>query len=108
MNQISITFIFLGIATVFLIGNILRPDIVALMLLLGLGLTGILTPREAFSGFSRSDEDRRRHPTGRSNSLWYQWKREFCFTRRIGFGYCLAHTTDERCRSSDNSSSHRY
>src|SRR5512140_365769 len=54
MNQISITFIFLGIATVFLIGNILRPDIVALMLLLGLGLTGILTPREAFSGFSRS------------------------------------------------------
>jgi di/tricarboxylate transporter len=54
MNQIEITFILLGIATLLLIGNILRPDIVALMLLLSLGLSGILTPREAFSGFSRS------------------------------------------------------
>lgn len=54
MNQINITFILLGIATLLLIGNILRPDIVALMLLLGLGLSGTLTPREAFSGFSRS------------------------------------------------------
>lgn len=54
MNQIDITFILLGIATLLLIGNILRPDIVALMLLLSLGLSGILTPREAFSGFSRS------------------------------------------------------
>jgi di/tricarboxylate transporter len=54
MNQIDITFILLGVATLLLIGNILRPDIVALMLLLSLGLSGILTPREAFSGFSRS------------------------------------------------------
>jgi di/tricarboxylate transporter len=54
MNQIDITFIFLGIATLLLVGNILRPDIVALLLLLSLGLSGILTPREAFSGFSRS------------------------------------------------------
>ena len=54
MNQIDLTFILLGIATLLLIGNILRPDVVALLLLLSLGLTGILTPREAFSGFSRS------------------------------------------------------
>ncbi len=54
MDQINITFILLGIATLLLVSNILRPDIVALMLLLSLGLTGILTPREAFSGFSRS------------------------------------------------------
>jgi len=54
MSQITITFIILGIATILLIGNILRPDVVAVMLLLSLGLTGILTPREAFSGFSRS------------------------------------------------------
>lgn len=54
MNQIGITFLILGIATLLLLGNLLRPDIVALLLLLSLGLTGILTPQEAFSGFSRS------------------------------------------------------
>jgi di/tricarboxylate transporter len=54
MNQVEITFILLGIATLLLVGNILRPDIVALMLLLSLGLSGILKPQEAFSGFRRS------------------------------------------------------
>jgi len=54
MNSIEITFILLGVAALLLVGNILRPDIVALMLLLSLGLSGILSPREAFSGFSRS------------------------------------------------------
>src|SRR5512133_208039 len=54
MNQIEITFLLLGIATILLIGNILRPDVVALLLMLSLGLSGILTPQEAFSGFSRS------------------------------------------------------
>jgi di/tricarboxylate transporter len=54
MNQITLIFIFLGIAMLLLVRNILRPDIVALLLLLSLGLTGILTPQEAFSGFSRS------------------------------------------------------
>lgn len=54
MTQINITFLFLGIAAILLLGNILRPDIVALMLMLALGLSGILTPQEAFSGFSRS------------------------------------------------------
>lgn len=54
MTQIEITFLFLGIAIIILLGNILRPDIVALLLMLALGLSGILTPQEAFSGFSRS------------------------------------------------------
>lgn len=54
MTQIDITFLFLGIAILLLLGNVLRPDIVALLLMLSLGLSGILTPQEAFSGFSRS------------------------------------------------------
>src|SRR5512146_1674194 len=54
MHQIDLTFVFLGIAVLLLVRNILRPDLVALMLLLSLGLSGILTPQEAFSGFSRS------------------------------------------------------
>jgi len=54
MTQIDITLLFLGIAVLLLLGNILRPDIVALLLMLALGLSGILTPQEAFSGFSRS------------------------------------------------------
>ena len=54
MSQIGITLLFIGIAALLLLGNILRADIVALMLMLALGLSGILTPQEAFSGFSRS------------------------------------------------------
>ncbi len=54
MSQLDLTLIFLGIASLLLLGNILRADIVALLLMLALGLSGILTPQEAFSGFSRS------------------------------------------------------
>ena len=54
MTQIDITFLFLGVAAILLVRNILRPDIVALLLMLALGLSGILSPQEAFSGFSRS------------------------------------------------------
>ncbi|HLO17090.1 MAG TPA: SLC13 family permease, partial [Anaerolineales bacterium] len=54
MPQSLIVFLFLGIAALLLIGNILRPDLIALILMLALGLSGILTPQEAFSGFSRS------------------------------------------------------
>lgn len=53
MTPISLTLLFLGIAAILLLGNILRADIVALILMLALGLSGILTPQEAFSGFSR-------------------------------------------------------
>src|SRR5512144_3393784 len=54
MSQISLTLLFLGIAAILLLRNVLRADIVALMLMLALGLSGILTPQEAFSEFSRS------------------------------------------------------
>lgn len=53
MTQISLTLLFLGIAAILLLRNILRADVVALMLMLALGLSDILTPQEAFSGFSR-------------------------------------------------------
>jgi di/tricarboxylate transporter len=54
MSPIVIALVLLGIAAILLIGNILRADVVALMLMLALGLSGILTTQEAFSGFSRS------------------------------------------------------
>lgn len=53
MSPISLTFLFLVIAAFLLVKNIFRADIVALLLLLALGLSGILTTQEAFSGFSR-------------------------------------------------------
>ncbi len=54
MSQIGLTFLFLGVAAILLLSNVLRADIVALMLMLALALSGILSPQEAFSGFSRS------------------------------------------------------
>lgn len=54
MSQIAITFLLIGVAVLILLGNILRADVVALMLMLALGLSGILTSQEVFSGFSRS------------------------------------------------------
>lgn len=53
MSQINLTLLFIGIASILLLGNILRADIVAVMVMLSLGLSGILTPQEAFSGFGR-------------------------------------------------------
>jgi di/tricarboxylate transporter len=52
--QIITTLSLLFVASLLLLGNVLRADIVALMLMLALGLSGILTSQEAFSGFSRS------------------------------------------------------
>ena len=49
-----ITFIILGIAILFFLSDRLRPDMVALLVMLALGLSGILTSQETFSGFSRS------------------------------------------------------
>ena len=54
MSLISLTLIFLAIAALLLLTNILRADIVALMLMLAFGLSGVLSPQEAFSGFGRS------------------------------------------------------
>jgi di/tricarboxylate transporter len=46
--------VLLGVAIVFFITEWLRADLVALLLLVALGVTGILTPQETLSGFSRS------------------------------------------------------
>ncbi len=44
----------LALAVLFFITEWLRADLVALLLLTALGITGILTPQETLSGFSRS------------------------------------------------------
>src|SRR5512135_613106 len=49
-----LTLILIAIAAALLLSNTWLADIVALLLMLALGLSGILTPQEAFSGFSRS------------------------------------------------------
>ena len=54
MSPMSLTLILIGIAAVLLLRNVWRADIVAVLLMLALGLSGILTAQEAFSGFSRS------------------------------------------------------
>lgn len=53
-TQIVITFIILIVALVLFFTDKIPADLVALLVVVALGLTGILTPQEAFSGFSRS------------------------------------------------------
>jgi di/tricarboxylate transporter len=48
-----ITLAIIAVAAVLLISERLRPDLTALLVILGLSLTQVLTPDEAFSGFSR-------------------------------------------------------
>ena len=50
----SITFVILIIAILLFVSDRLRPDLVALLTMLALGLSGVLTSDETFSGFSRS------------------------------------------------------
>ena len=50
----SITLIILAIAIVLLVSNILRADLIALLVMMSLGLSGVITASEVFSGFSRS------------------------------------------------------
>jgi di/tricarboxylate transporter len=54
MSSETVTFIILGLAMVLLVSELLQPDLVALLVVISLGLTGVLTVSEAFSGFSRS------------------------------------------------------
>ena len=54
MSPMIFTLVLIAIAAGLLLRNVWRADIVALLLMLALGLSGILTPQEAFSGFSRS------------------------------------------------------
>lgn len=49
-----ITLLILFIALFFFLANRLRPDIVALTVMVALGATGVLTPQETFQGFGRS------------------------------------------------------
>jgi di/tricarboxylate transporter len=53
-TQIIITLSILAVALVLFFTDKLPADLVALLVVVSLGLTGILTPQEAFSGFSRS------------------------------------------------------
>ena len=50
----TITLIILAVAILLFLSDRLRPDVVALLVMLALGLSGILDSNETFSGFSRS------------------------------------------------------
>ena len=50
----TITFTILIIAILLFLSDRLRPDLVALLAMLALGLSGVLSAEETFSGFSRS------------------------------------------------------
>ncbi len=49
-----ITLIILAAAVLLLLFNVTRPDLIALLVLISLGLTSVITPGDVFSGFSRS------------------------------------------------------
>ncbi|MGI8812119.1 MAG: SLC13 family permease [Pyrinomonadaceae bacterium] len=53
-NNLVITFVILAAALVLFLTDKLPADLVALLVVVALGVTGVLTPAEAFSGFSRS------------------------------------------------------
>ena len=49
-----VTLALVGVAAVLLVTERLRPDLTALLILIALSLTGIVTPEQAFAGFSQS------------------------------------------------------
>jgi di/tricarboxylate transporter len=49
-----VTLALVGVAAVLLVTERLRPDLTALLILIVLSLTGIITPEQAFAGFSQS------------------------------------------------------
>lgn len=53
-RNLLLTLLILLIAVVLFLSDRLRSDLVALLVVVALGLSGVLTPQEAFSGFSRS------------------------------------------------------
>src|ERR1041384_1989287 len=53
-SHLIITFTILLLAMVLFLSDVVRSDLVALLVLFGLSITGVLTTQEAFSGFSRS------------------------------------------------------
>ncbi|MBB4824438.1 di/tricarboxylate transporter [Sporosarcina luteola] len=52
--QLTLTFLILGITVILFMTNRLRSDLVAVLALLSMVLTGILSPGEALTGFSNS------------------------------------------------------
>lgn len=69
---IGLAFGILVAATLLFISGRLRPDLVALLVLMTLGATGIITQQEAFSGFSSSAFYRSTCATS-SNSTTRTW-----------------------------------
>ena len=53
-NQLALTLIIVLAAFALLLSERLRADLVALLVVVALGISGILAPREAFSGFANS------------------------------------------------------
>jgi di/tricarboxylate transporter len=53
-TSLAITFVILAAALILFLTDKLPADLVALLVVVALGVTGVLTPAEAFSGFSRS------------------------------------------------------
>ncbi len=53
-DPLVMTFVILVAALVLFLSDRLRPDLVALLVVVALGVTQVLEPSEAFSGFSRS------------------------------------------------------
>lgn len=53
-NQLILTFVILIAALILFLTDKLPADLVALLVVVALGVSGILTPQETFSGFSRS------------------------------------------------------
>lgn len=54
LNPLATTLIIMLAAAILLLSERVRADLVALLVVVALGVTGVLTPREAFSGFSSS------------------------------------------------------
>lgn len=52
--HLNLTLAILAVAIILFVLEILPADLVAMLVVVALGVTGILTPAEAFSGFSRS------------------------------------------------------
>ncbi len=52
--QLTVTFIILIVALILFFTDKIPSDLTALLTIVAFGLTGVLTPQEAFSGFSRS------------------------------------------------------
>src|ERR1700712_849234 len=52
--HLTLTFVILGGAVALFLSDKVRPDLVALLVAVALGTTGVLTSQETFSGFSRS------------------------------------------------------